>query len=156
MDYKGYHIEEERPGEFMIYRSYEDWRDGKESMYTASSLSEAEQWVDRRTPEVTPVTPREGLCYQLAWQHINEQGEGTLIHAEIWSANLSRMIGHALVETETGYIYEPVSDRYFVKEPFYRTHKIKEVARYSLEQAGIMVLKHNNYGPWETSPTKGE
>lgn len=46
MDYKGYHIEEEKPGEFMIYRSYEDWRDSKEPVYVATSLSEAEQWVD--------------------------------------------------------------------------------------------------------------
>lgn len=46
MDYKGYHIEEEQPGEFVIYGNYDDWRDSKEPIHTAGSLNEAEQWVD--------------------------------------------------------------------------------------------------------------
>lgn len=46
MDYKGYHIEEEKSGVFEIYRDYDAWVDGEEPEHTASSLSGAEQWID--------------------------------------------------------------------------------------------------------------
>ena len=92
---------------------------------------------------------REGKCYELAVKHIIEQQEGTLIHAEVYSFTLKRMIGHALVETETGFIYEPVVNRYFRKEDLYPKYKIKELTRYSIEEALLMVLREDNYGPWE-------
>ena len=92
---------------------------------------------------------REGDCYRLATQHIIAQQEGTLIHAEVWSAKQDGMIGHALVETETGFIYEPVLDRYFKKDWLYKTYKVKELKRYTTEGAMVMMLKEKNYGPWE-------
>jgi hypothetical protein len=97
---------------------------------------------------------REGHCYELAYKHILEQGEGTLVHAEVWSNNLNMMIGHALVETETGFIYEPVLDRYFLKDWLYEKYKIKDHARYAYEEALLMVCKHYSYGPWDASPVK--
>lgn len=46
MDYKGYHIEEEGPGKFVIYRSYEDWLNSKEPVDTAFSIDMAEKMID--------------------------------------------------------------------------------------------------------------
>lgn len=90
---------------------------------------------------------REGCCYELAYKHILEQQEGTLVHAEVWSNKLGCMIGHALVETETGYIYESVLDKYFEKKWLYETYKVKEINRYTVEEAMIMGIKTRNYGP---------
>ena len=94
-------------------------------------------------------TTREGLCYKFAYEHILEQGEGTLIHAEVFSPKLEHMIEHALVETETGFIYEPVLDRYFVKDWLYHTYKVKELAHYTEKEALLMVCKTGTYGPWD-------
>ena len=91
---------------------------------------------------------REGRCYELAVKHVWEYEEGTVIHALVWSPNLKRMIGHALVETDTGYIYEPVTGFYWEKAELYREYKIKEIARYDLEQVSINCLKFKHFGPW--------
>lgn len=92
---------------------------------------------------------RDGKCYQLAWQYIIQHNKGILIHAQVWSNNLEMMIGHALVETEFGFIYEPVSDRYFERETLYNLFKITEDARYSVLEALVMTLKTGHYGPWD-------
>ncbi|MCJ7760838.1 hypothetical protein MUP59_06830 [Candidatus Bathyarchaeota archaeon] len=94
-------------------------------------------------------TTREGLCYKLAYEHILEQGEGTLIHVEVFSQKLGHMIDHALVETEMGFIYEPVIDRYFDKGWLYRTYKVNELARYTMKEALLMAIETGTYGPWK-------
>ena len=91
---------------------------------------------------------RAGRCYELAWRHIAREQEGTLIHGEVYSHKQGRMIPHAWVETETGFIYEPESDRYFEKDWLYRTYKMKEEHRYTVEEAAIMAARTNNLGPW--------
>ena len=97
---------------------------------------------------------RAGRCYELAWKHIIHMEEGTLIHGEVWSPKLGRMIGHAWVETETGYIYEPESGQYFKKDWLYQTHKAKEFQRYTPEQAAIMAARTKNFGPWTEAERK--
>ena len=99
--------------------------------------------------------PREGHCYELAFKHIMGEEEGTLIHVEVYSFTLGCMIGHALVETETGFIYEPVRDQYFPKDWLYEKFKVVEHARYEYEEALAMVCKHGSYGPWDGADVKG-
>ena len=91
---------------------------------------------------------REGRCYELAWKHILRYEEGTLIHVELWSPELRKMIGHSLVETETGYIYEPVVDSYFDKAWLYRTFKVKEIKSYTPTEASINAARYGHFGPW--------
>lgn len=97
---------------------------------------------------------RAGRCYELAWKHIIHQGEGTLNHGEVWSSKLDRMIGHAWVETETSFIYEPESDQYFEKNWLYKTYKMKEVDTYTPKQAAIMAARTNYFGPWTKEEQK--
>lgn len=99
---------------------------------------------------------RDGRCFELAYRHILNTQEGTLIHAEVFSYTLGHTIEHALIETETGFIYEPVLDRYFEKDWLYRKYKVKELARYTVTEAAIMGLKTGNYGPWEETNSKEE
>lgn len=99
---------------------------------------------------------REGRCYELAYQHILTQEECILIHAEVFSPKLKCMIGHALVETETGFIYEPVSELYFEKDWLYATYKIKELSRYTAREALMKALEEGTYGPWHELTVKGK
>ena len=105
------------------------------------------------------IKTRRGRCYELAIKHLLDQGEGTLVHIKVWSRTFGMFIGHALVETETGFIYEPVVDRYFEKEWLFRTYKVEEFKRYTVTETIKMCLKHKNYGPWDSKsaamPSKG-
>lgn len=91
---------------------------------------------------------RAGLCYQFALEHIFRQQEGTLIHGQVWSQAQGRMIDHAWVVTETGFVYEPVTDRYFPKDELYREYQMKEITVYTVEEAMEMVIRTRHYGPW--------
>jgi hypothetical protein len=96
------------------------------------------------------VTGREGHCYELAWHHINDMMEGTLIHCTVYSFALQKRIDHALIETESGdVIWEPVSDRYLVKKDLYELYQVIEIKRYTYEEVCINTLKHETFGPWE-------
>jgi len=107
-------------------------------------------------PPLIPDTKKEraGRCYELAWKHIIDQEEGALVHGEVWSHKLGRMIGHAWVETETGFVYEPVSDQYFEKDWLYRTYKVREFNTYTPEQAAIMASSTRSFGPWTETERK--
>lgn len=108
-------------------------------------------------PRVAPMTwfgdklkemqSRQGKCYELAWRHA-AFGEGTLVHGELLNPRLGRMMDHAWVITQTGYVYEPVSDLYFEKDDLYKTFKLKELNTYTPTEARKMALVTKTYGPW--------
>lgn len=91
---------------------------------------------------------RAGLCFKFAFEHILRQQEGTLVHGRVWSRALGRAIDHAWVVTETGFVYEPVADRYFEKDELYRAYQMKEIAVYTVEEAMRMAAQAKHYGPW--------
>jgi len=91
---------------------------------------------------------REGKCYQLAYDFMMEHTGCVLIHARVYSYALGRMIDHALVEVLGEVIYEPVIDKFFVKEDLYRQYKIKEDVRYTFNEMCEQILKQQNFGPW--------
>lgn len=91
---------------------------------------------------------RKGQCFVLAYKHIEEYDEGFLIHAEVWSEPLNQMIDHAFVETDEGYIWEPVSNQYFHKLDLYVKFKIVEKHRYTPKEAIINACKYSTFGPW--------
>ncbi len=65
-----------------------------------------------RQAAVIPTEPS-GKCYEDAWRFIKKEEEGELIHGSIESQG--KRIGHAWVETETGYIWEPEHNTFFTK-----------------------------------------
>lgn len=90
-----------------------------------------------------------GHCYELAIKYIMHQQGGTLVHARVWSHKLNCMIGHALVEIEMGWIYEPVTEQYLPKDWLYEKYKVQELKRYDTNKVMVMTIKHGNFGPWE-------
>lgn len=91
---------------------------------------------------------RLGKCYDLAWKHIAQQLEGTLVHGRIWSPNRRQMMGHAWVVTETGWVYEPVSNQYYYRDELYKAFKMKEEETYNPKEAWQMCYQTKHFGPW--------
>lgn len=88
-----------------------------------------------------------GLCYEDAWRFLIKEEEGTLVHGSVWT-DPGKRIGHAWVETETGYIWEPEHREFFQKSVWEKIAQPIEEARYSPEQAAIMVARTEHFGPW--------
>lgn len=93
----------------------------------------------------TVLTQVAGHCYHDAWRFLIREEEGELIHGSVISRG--KRTNHAWVETETGYIWEPESGEFFSLEVF-KTFKPIEDARYSVEEAAIMVTRSGHSGPW--------
>jgi hypothetical protein len=87
-----------------------------------------------------------GTCYADAWRFLIKEGEGKLVHGTVYSGN--RRIGHAWVETDSGFVWEPETGRYFTLLGFKCDFAPVENTRYTPEEAAIMVARTRNFGPW--------
>jgi hypothetical protein len=124
----------------------------KEDLLWAPFVQYAPSWVSRKMKDMET---RQGKCYELAWTYVAYGDEGsTLVHGEVLNPTLGRMMGHAWVITETGSVYEPVSDLYFPKDDLYKTFKMKEINTYTPTEARKMTLQTKNYGPWTDEERK--
>lgn len=119
--------------------------DAEIDLLWAPFVQYAPSWVSRKMKDMEL---RQGKCYELAWRYVAFGDEGTLVHGEVWSHKLGRMMGHAWVITQTGLVYEPVSDVYFPKDALYKTFKLKEINTYTPTEARKITLETKHYGPW--------
>jgi uncharacterized membrane protein (UPF0127 family) len=87
-----------------------------------------------------------GTCYTDAWRFLVKEGKGKLVHGTVYSGD--RRIGHAWVETETGWIWEPQTSRYFTKLGFRDVFAPDKESHYTAEEAAIMVARAKHFGPW--------
>ncbi|MDD4987239.1 MAG: DUF192 domain-containing protein [Dehalococcoidales bacterium] len=87
-----------------------------------------------------------GTCYADAWRFLIKEEEGTLIHGTVFSGG--RRMGHAWVETATGWIWEPQTGRYFTLLGFRDAFAPDKESRYTAEQAAIMAARAKHLGPW--------
>jgi len=87
-----------------------------------------------------------GTCYADAWRFVIKEGEGELIHGTVFSGNCR--IGHAWVETSTGWTWEPESGRYFTHLGFRDSFAPIIESRYTAEEAAIMAARTRKLGPW--------
>jgi hypothetical protein len=99
--------------------------------------------------EVKKKSQAETQCYQLAWQFINDEKQGELVHGRIIAGSPPQWLNRAWIELPTGKIYEPLNDIYLEKDVFYRETKATPIKRYSPTQARALALKSRCYGPWE-------
>jgi len=91
----------------------------------------------------------EGTCYEDAWRFLIKQDEGFLIHGSVQLTEEGKRINHAWVELTTGWVWEPQTKQYFTVEDF-KMFAPAEDARYSAEEAAIMVAQAGKHGPWST------
>ncbi|MDD4985215.1 MAG: DUF192 domain-containing protein [Dehalococcoidales bacterium] len=87
-----------------------------------------------------------GTCYADAWRFLIKKEEGKLVHGTVYSGN--RRIGHAWVETDSDFIWEPQTGKYFTNLGFRDAFAPVEDHRYTPEQAAIMVARIRHFGPW--------
>lgn len=98
--------------------------------------------IIRGSPEGKPT----GTCYADAWRFLIKEEEGELIHGTVFSGG--RRMGHAWVETPTGYIWEPETGKYFTLLGFKDAFAPVVESRYTAEEAAIMAARTKNLGPW--------
>lgn len=87
-----------------------------------------------------------GTCYQDAWRFVIKEGEGYLVHGTVWSRD--KRIGHAWVETETGWIWEPETKKFYTKLGFENVAAPVAQQRYTPTEAAIMAARTKHHGPW--------
>jgi len=84
--------------------------------------------------EDNPTTPT-GTCYQDAWRFLIKEESGCLIHGTV--SSLGKRIGHAWVETDAGFVWEPQTAGYFRYSDWQAAAEPIEEARYTPEEASI-------------------
>ncbi|MEA3254042.1 MAG: hypothetical protein U9Q17_03735, partial [Chloroflexota bacterium] len=100
-----------------------------------------------KSPAGTPTEGKPtGTCYADAWRFLIKEEEGELIHGTVFSGG--RRIGHAWVETSTGWVWEPETGRYFTRLGFRNAFAPVVESRYTAEEAAIMAARTKNLGPW--------
>jgi uncharacterized membrane protein (UPF0127 family) len=100
-----------------------------------------------KSPAVIPAKGKPtGTCYADAWRFLIKEEEGTLTHGTVFSGG--RRIGHAWVETSTGWVWEPETGRFFTRLGFRDTFAPEIVSRFTAEEAAIMAARTKNLGPW--------
>jgi len=90
--------------------------------------------------------PQTGTCYADAWRFLIKEKEGYLVHGTLFSGG--RRMGHAWVETLTGWVWEPETGRFFTRLGFESSFAPFIESRYTPEEAAIMVARTKNLGPW--------
>jgi len=81
-------------------------------------------------------TKEPGMCYVEAYRFILKEGD-YLIHGKITSPADKRVINHAWVEFETGWIWEPQTEKFMRKSEFEQIFQPKVEAKYTPKEAAI-------------------
>lgn len=104
--------------------------------------------VDRIPPGRIKVIERfgAGTCYGNAWRWLIKEEAGTLVHGTVHS--LGKRMGHAWVETDAGYIWEPQTGGFFTYNSWQTAAEPIEESRYTAEEAAIMAARSKHHGPW--------
>jgi len=106
-----------------------------------------------KSPAVIPAEGNPtGTCYADAWRFVIKEGEGELVHGTVFSGN--RRIGHAWVETSTGWVWEPETGRYFTRLGFQDSFAPVIESKYTAEEAAIMAARAKNLGPWSKQESR--
>ncbi|MDD4984935.1 MAG: DUF192 domain-containing protein [Dehalococcoidales bacterium] len=87
-----------------------------------------------------------GTCYADVWRFLINKGEGKLVHGTVYSGN--RRIGHAWVQSNKDFIWEPQTGRYFTNLGFRCDFAPIEESSFTPEEAAIMVARIRHFGPW--------
>lgn len=93
---------------------------------------------------------RAGHCYRLAGRHLlDHPGHGgTLVHGSVQLEGQKRL-DHAWVdEGPVIGVYEPENDRHLSHAEFASLFLPAERARFTIDDAGIRVLRSGHWGPW--------
>jgi len=101
---------------------------------------------------------KKGNCFEKSAQAIldlNDDKDIHLVHGTAWSKVLKRRIEHAWVEIKD-MIIDPEANAVFHAEKYYALGEIAIAAKYTRTEARAMLLKTENFGPWESQISGGK
>ncbi|GCD11397.1 hypothetical protein [Clostridium tagluense] len=86
------------------------------------------------------------LCFPLSFEYIRRYGNNniTLVHGQFEEGNY-----HAWLEINDTFIFDPVLQRFYILEPYYRLKKIARVMKYSYIEALNKLNTETHAGIWE-------
>lgn len=90
-------------------------------------------------------------CKTMLDEAISFTSDWRLCHGNVWHSEAG-WHGHCWIEIADGHIVVDDSNGHNVtvmSESYYRVGKVKDVKRYTREEARNLVLQEGNYGPWE-------
>jgi hypothetical protein len=93
---------------------------------------------------------REGNCYEISSLFVLSNDCWLLVHATLYPRSgpfANRAYQHAFVESGD-WVYDPIFDTGYPRDMYYAYHRVSEARRYNAEEMKRMLLKTENYGPW--------
>ena len=100
--------------------------------------------------------PKYGDCTMVAGHMIMDvpkmlESETRLCHGTAWSEYLNRWIRHAWIELADSIVFDNANGKKhtLLKRDYYRIGKIKDVKRYTKEEALKLMLKTKHFGWWD-------
>jgi len=92
-----------------------------------------------------------GDCYQVHAETILNNCIGMLCHGTVWHPDTG-WHGHCWIELNKDMVLDVSNGHNFIvrRENYYTIGKIKDIQKYTPKQVRELVIKFENYGPWET------
>jgi len=144
------------PIELMFFKAGKGWMLDRLAGLSKEEFSRLEEIVQqmysRKSPEQSARSPEElppGMCYREAYRFVLKEGDH-LIHGKITSPADKRVINHAWVEFNTGWVWEPQTEKFMRKSEFEQWFEPKVEAKYTPKEAATLALKSRHYGPWHS------
>jgi len=91
---------------------------------------------------------KKGTCYHDVYKFIMDQSDSIAVHGSVYSPTFDRHIDHAWIETDTGYIWEPQTNKFYTKEEISLYQPI-EHHRYTFDQVLAECVRTEHSGPWK-------
>jgi len=142
------------PIELMFFKAGKGWMLDRLAGLSKEEFSRLEEIVkemySRKSPEQSARSPEElppGMCYREAYRFVLKEGDH-LIHGKITSPADKRVVNHAWVEFDTGWVWEPQTEKFMRKAEFEQFFEPKVEAKYTPKEAMGLALKSRHYGPW--------
>lgn len=91
---------------------------------------------------------REGRCYELAARFVSKNEGCVLVYGSAELGVEGKRIDHAWVETDGGFIWEPITDGFYEPDAFNRRVKPIVKKRISYEETVRQVQRNPNSDQW--------
>jgi hypothetical protein len=105
---------------------------------------------DRLSRGTHPGRDYRGRCYEMAWKyfitHYVQEPALRLVHGTLHMAG--RPFPHAWVELPGSIVFDPVDQRFYTLEDYYREEQAEAEAIYTPAEAGQVATRTKHAGPW--------
>jgi len=95
---------------------------------------------------------RQGNCYELSARFILSNPNWSLVHATLYPRAgpfQDRPFDHAFCELNDMIVYDPVFDKFYTRDVYYKFARVTLPKVYTQTDAAKMMVRTKNFGPWE-------